>query len=74
MALVRPFLKKELFDVMHFHTSGYESLYEHVPKNLLPIEYGGNAGNIDDIYDEWLEVMQKHREYLNDDLNWNYSE
>lgn len=24
-----------------------ESLYEQVPKRILPIEYGGNAGPID---------------------------
>lgn len=74
MTLVRPFIKKELFDVMHFHTAGYESLYEHVPKHLLPAEYGGDAGKIEDIFSEWFSVMEKHKEYLKDDLNWKLSE
>ena len=26
---------------MHFHTSGLDSLYEHVPKYILPSDYGG---------------------------------
>lgn len=74
MNLVRPFVKKELFDVMHFHTAGYESLYDHIPREILPKEYGGNAGQVDDIFNEWLQVIEKHKEYLNDDLNWKLSE
>lgn len=74
MSLVRPFVKKELFDVMHFHTSGYDSLYEHVSKADLPFEYGGTAGNLDDIFEAWLKTVESHREYLNDDLNWKLSE
>lgn len=38
MSLIRPFVTKELFDVMYFHTAGFESLHEHVPKEFLPIE------------------------------------
>lgn len=26
---------------MHFHSSGMDSLYEFVPKNILPRDYGG---------------------------------
>lgn len=59
---------------MHFHTAGYESLYDHIPREILPKEYGGNAGQVDDIFNEWLQVIEKHKEYLNDDLNWKLSE
>lgn len=74
MTLLRPFIKKELFDAMHFHTSGYESLYEYVPKENLPEEYGGDVGKIDDIYNEWYKVVETQKEYLNDDDNWKLSE
>lgn len=72
--LIRPFVKREVFDVMHFHTSGFESLYEHVPREDLPFEYGGSAGKIDDFFKDWLAIVEKQREYLNDDLNWKLSE
>lgn len=73
IALIRPFVKKELFDVMHFHTAGYDSLYEHVPRGILPTLYGGEAGNIDDIFKEWRKVVESHQAYLNDELNWKLS-
>lgn len=74
MSLIRPFIKKELFDVMHFHTSGYETLYEHVSRDILPLEYGGDAGKIDEFYEEWVRILDSHSEYLSDDRNWKLSE
>jgi CRAL/TRIO domain len=74
MTLIRPFVKKELFEAMHFHTSGYESLYDYVPKEDLPEEYGGEAGKIDDIFEKWLKIVEDQKEYLNDSSNWKLSE
>lgn len=73
MSLIRPFVKKELFDVMHFHTTGYDSLFEHVSREILPFEYGGKAGAIDDLYDDWMKVLKSRRDYLNDECNWKFS-
>lgn len=73
IALIRPFVKKEVFDVMHFHTAGYESLHEHVPREILPTIYGGEVGDINDIFKEWKKVTESHRAYLNDELNWQLS-
>lgn len=70
ITLLRPFIKKEIFNVMHFHTNGYETLYEHVSREILPVEYGGNSGINDEIYDKWIEELTSHREYLKNDLNW----
>lgn len=70
MSLVRPFIKKEIFDVMHFHTCGYETLYEHVPREFLPSIYGGNAGEIEDIHKAWVRKVESHNDYLNNHLNW----
>jgi hypothetical protein len=74
MALVRPFMKKELFDVMHFHTAGYETLYEHVQREDLPEEYCGSAGKINNIFEEWLKKVEKQKDYLKDESNWKLSE
>ena len=34
---------------MHIHGSNLESLHEHIPKEVLPIEYGGTNGTVEDI-------------------------
>lgn len=70
LALVRPFVRKELFDVMHFHSNGFGTLYEHMPSSVLPIEYGGYGGEIDDMYKRTLLVLERQNEYLKNDTNW----
>jgi len=37
------------------HGSDWISLYEQVPKEVLPTEYGGNAGSIEE---NWGETHQ----------------
>lgn len=70
LALVRPFIKRELFDVINLHTAGYDMLHEFISKDLLPTEYGGKAGREEDIFNDWLEIVKSHTEYLKDDTNW----
>jgi hypothetical protein len=69
ISMCRPFLKKEVNDSLHFHST-YDSLYEFIPREILPFEYGGEAGKIDDIFRKNLELMESRKEYLNDDSNW----
>ena len=42
---VKPFLKEKIRDRIHIH-SNLEDLYKFVPKEMLPTEYGGDAGSI----------------------------
>lgn len=42
---VKPFLKEKIRERIHIH-SNLEDLYKFVPKEMLPEEYGGNAGPI----------------------------
>lgn len=44
--------------------SNIDSLYEYIPKKLLPKEYGGEVGSIDEIMDHWQKKLMEHREYL----------
>lgn len=70
MSLIRPFLKKELFDVIHFHTESFASLKDHIPMEALPYEYGGAGGSLDDMYGKWIKHVENKREYLNNDNHW----
>ncbi|XP_073830644.1 alpha-tocopherol transfer protein-like isoform X2 [Musca autumnalis] len=63
-AMVKPFLKKETANKIHFHVRGVESLFEFVPKEMLPTEYGGNAGSVDDLSERMLNALRSQRSYL----------
>jgi len=42
LALMTPFMKKELTTVLHVH-SDMKEFYKFVPKEMLPNEYGGQV-------------------------------
>lgn len=42
-----------------FHCSGYESLYEYVPRDALPREYGGKLDSMQDLTGESGQVRSQ---------------
>ena len=44
-----------------------DSLYKHVPKNILPEEYGGDAGPISEIIKNWTAKFLEYRNYFIED-------
>uniref|UniRef100_T1P7W3 CRAL/TRIO domain protein n=1 Tax=Musca domestica TaxID=7370 RepID=T1P7W3_MUSDO len=70
LAFLRPFVSKRVFELMHFHTSGIESLYEFIPQDMLPEEYGGTAGKLEDFKAQFLEKVMEKRDYLMDPQYW----
>lgn len=59
-SIMKPFMKQELLDTVKFHVN-IETLYDHIPRELLPIEYGGTAGNLDHLHKEWLQKFHSKR-------------
>lgn len=60
LALIKPFLKKEVLDTIKFHSS-LESLYDTVSRDLLPNEFGGTAGSMVDINNAWIKKVESKR-------------
>lgn len=60
MALMKPFIKKEILETIKFHTNA-ESIFEYLPKDLLPDEFGGTAGKCDDLHKDWLKIVEGKR-------------
>lgn len=46
---VKPFLKEKIRNRIYVH-SNMEKLYEYIPKEMLPEEYGGQAGPVQAIH------------------------
>ncbi|XP_021921168.1 alpha-tocopherol transfer protein-like [Zootermopsis nevadensis] len=64
MSLFRPFLKEKFLNKIFFHCSGYEALYEHVPREALPREYGGKLDSTQDLADRWNEKLVSLRPWF----------
>lgn len=51
-----------------------ESLYEHVPKQYLPTEYGGEAGSIEKIREDWEKKIISHHSFFQDETKYGTDE
>lgn len=63
LAMVRPFIKKELLNLIHTHTTLDSFLDFHIPKRIMPAEYGGSGDNITDIIDVVYKEMQANEAF-----------
>lgn len=61
IALMRPFVKKELMALIKSHSNGYESMLEDADKDCLPFEYGGTLGSLDDLFRDWMRIFETKR-------------
>lgn len=59
-SLMKPFIKKEVLETIKFHSS-LESLYDTIPRANLPQELGGNLGNIEDHFNNFIKTVESHR-------------
>ncbi|XP_015432586.1 PREDICTED: alpha-tocopherol transfer protein-like [Dufourea novaeangliae] len=56
---VKPFLKEKIRNRIFMH-SDMKTLYEYIPKEILPSEYGGDAGPIQAIHDIWMQKLEEY--------------
>lgn len=61
MGFMRPFMKTEVAKMINFHSAGFEKLHQFVPKDILPQEYDGNAGPIEEMKKIWINRIENHR-------------
>ncbi|XP_026740971.1 alpha-tocopherol transfer protein-like [Trichoplusia ni] len=70
-AICKPFLKAEVSKLIKFHEPNSDTLYKDIPQEILPTEYGGKAGSIEQIKREWIKKMEAKRDwFLTNDQRW----
>ncbi|XP_034239588.1 alpha-tocopherol transfer protein-like [Thrips palmi] len=60
-SLIKPFLKKKIQDRVIIHPPGLDSFYEHVPKAMLPRDYGGDEASLKELSDKWRQKIEAYR-------------
>lgn len=61
LTVVKPFIKSEVFKLIHFHLPNADTPYKHFPRAMLPEEYGGSAGKMSHLKQQWMQLLQQHR-------------
>lgn len=65
LALLKPFLKKELFEAIIIHKSLDTFLDVYVPKSMMPDgHYGGTAGNFMDMFNNTINPMLGNEQFF----------
>ncbi|XP_033176303.1 alpha-tocopherol transfer protein-like [Bombus vancouverensis nearcticus] len=59
-----PLLKDRLVQKFCIHTGGGEELYPYMDKDILPNEWGGKAGTLDELNDAWKKKIEKNRDWF----------
>ncbi|KAH8420620.1 hypothetical protein KR009_012177 [Drosophila setifemur] len=70
ISMMSPFLREEVRKMIKYHTEGLESLYEEVPRDMLPDEYGGKAGSIAELKEKGIQSIRNKSSYLTDERYW----
>ncbi|GBP86313.1 Alpha-tocopherol transfer protein-like [Eumeta japonica] len=64
MMIIRPFMKKQLLDMMHIHQPDSKVVDELIPKAALPKESGGQHKDISTWIEELWQKIRANREYF----------
>ncbi|XP_071581299.1 alpha-tocopherol transfer protein-like [Temnothorax nylanderi] len=59
MNMMRPFMKKQLMDMFHIHTTS-DTLEKFIPLEVLPNESGGQAGSLQELHDKQVKKLVDH--------------
>lgn len=61
LTVVKPFIKSEVFKLIHFHLPGADTPFKHFPRSMLPEEYGGEAGKMSLLKQHWMHLLEQQR-------------
>ncbi|XP_031783356.1 alpha-tocopherol transfer protein-like isoform X2 [Nasonia vitripennis] len=64
MNIMRPFMKKELLDILHLHQSVNAIEEFNIPVDILPNESGGKAGPAKELFAAEVKKLEAHREWF----------
>ncbi|CAH2238103.1 jg18486 [Pararge aegeria aegeria] len=59
---------------LYVHNKNYEEMYQYIPKEILPAEYGGNCGTFKEINEYWLTKVQDYSSWFEDGTKYGTDE
>ncbi|XP_017786876.1 PREDICTED: alpha-tocopherol transfer protein-like isoform X2 [Nicrophorus vespilloides] len=75
LALVKPFMKAEVSQLLHFHLPNSTTLFDHIPRDLIPEEFGGSLPvTMKSLKEEWRQRVCENRDFYMDPSKWKVDE
>jgi len=68
LSTVKPLMKAKLAQRIVATSQDHTFLYDYVPQDILPEEFGGKAGKLDELNDAWQLKMESHRDWFLKDM------
>uniref|UniRef100_A0A1B6E777 CRAL-TRIO domain-containing protein n=1 Tax=Clastoptera arizonana TaxID=38151 RepID=A0A1B6E777_9HEMI len=65
--LLKPFLKEKAKQRLQIFSGDHTCLYQYIPKEMLPKEYGGNALSLSELSLAWQKAYEAQREWFLED-------
>lgn len=65
--IFKSFMSEKLKGRVRVHFSGVESLHDVIPKDVLPVEYGGTNGTMQELIEYWTEKLDQYKEWFKED-------
>lgn len=59
--LIYPFIGANAMKIMHFHSPNSTTLYDFLPREILPVEIGGTDENFHSVKQNWIKRTKEHR-------------
>jgi len=72
--IFKGFMKEKMKKRLHFHGSDLSSLHKHVPPSMLPKEYGGTNGTVEEITQYWVKKVDERKQWLKEDEKFKVDE
>lgn len=67
LTLIKPFMKAEIFNMMHLHPSNMnmEEFYaKHVPKSSLPSDFGGDCPSVSEMHEAFKKEFMNMKDFF----------
>jgi len=74
MFMIKPFMKKELLSLIHFHYGDNETVYKDLPKSCLPKDLGGDLEDTFKMHDRYIQWMGSLLEIFEDEERYRADE
>jgi hypothetical protein len=61
LTILRPFMKAQVRNMLNYHLPETETFFDHIDRDLMPLEYGGKAGSIEEIKMNFIKEIESKR-------------